>query len=142
MKGKDIQRGGGFRPFLVDGHAVKATGGKTPRPSPSPLGAVEAQVQATEDWPGASAHHASTRTLEKACLERDGYRCIVTGHFSNKTPAALLPAGGGTVNTQTCHIIPLALAQYDENENSAAVCVLLAILPRLFILGCYKMLMW
>lgn len=117
--------------------AVKATGGKTPRPSPSPLAAVEAQVQDAEDWLSASVHRPSTRSLETACLERDGYRCIVTGNFSMKAPPALFPAGVGPVNTQTCHIIPLALAQYNES-SAAAVGLLLSILPRPFISGPFQ----
>lgn len=84
--------------------AVKASGGNTPCPSPSPLAAVAAAVQNPVDWLSSSAHQLSTRSLESACLPRDGCRCVVTGHHNDKTPPALLPAGGGVVTTQAYHI--------------------------------------
>jgi hypothetical protein len=103
--------------------AVKTTGGKTPQPSPSPFADVEAEELAAEDWLGDSASSSSSaRRAEKSCLDRDGYRCVFSGHYSERAPQNRVPAGAIQVETQTCHIIPLALAQY--NESSTVVCVL------------------
>lgn len=101
---------------------VKATGGKTPQPTPSPLASEQAEVQELDDCISSSQAHLSTRMVGRTCLMRDGYRCVASEAWSTKTPQHLLPADvyGKQDETATCHIIPLSLAQYGDSHE--AVC--------------------
>lgn len=102
---------------------AKAAGGKTPPPSPSPINREESQVENVEESLGSSQTRPSTRTVETICLPRDGYRCLATQRWSRKAPQHLLPANFNISHlekTETCHIIPLSLAQYGDSEQAVS----------------------
>jgi hypothetical protein len=53
--------------------------------------------------------------LKKMCLERDGNRCMVTGHWEGDNA----PAGVRTTRTQAVHILPFCLANLCETQVRA-----------------------
>lgn len=106
---------------------VKATGAKTPRPTSSSSSADEqVEVQVFDNYISSS----QPRMVERICLQRDGYRCADTGAWSTKTPEHLLPANanGYLDDTETCHIIPLSLAQYGDSHEAVCFPPILAML--------------
>lgn len=104
---------------------VKAAGGATPLPSPSPWpfsSSSEEDDKATElpeESSNSSQNQPLTKGVEKHCLPRDGYRCVLSNIWSGKCPDELRPAHVSileTAPTQICHIIPLALAQAEHSS--------------------------
>lgn len=102
---------------------MKATGGATPAPSPSPFSDEGQGTQELEDTISPSQLRSSSRETEKHYLPRDNYKCIITGYWSHKAPKNHLPSNAGTIiNTQIAHIIPYSLAQHGQSVQD--VCLL------------------
>lgn len=61
-----------------------------------------------------STTRGNQQSLKKDCLERDGYRCMLSGHYD---PAAksIFPKtdwDGRVGGTQLAHILPFSLGRY------------------------------
>ncbi|KAL7800179.1 hypothetical protein V8C37DRAFT_414087 [Trichoderma ceciliae] len=56
------------------------------------------------------------------CLLRDGYRCIITGHYdkaSIRDRTMTVPSGIAYAPTQGAHILPFALGMFGDRHSSA-----------------------
>ncbi|KAF8464679.1 hypothetical protein BDZ91DRAFT_783580 [Kalaharituber pfeilii] len=96
--------------------------GKTPAPTPSPQFGAETRVEEIAGDIAASSRNQQ-RWLKKACLARDGNRCMLTGVYdgleSLKLPATEL-SDLKIGDTELVHIIPFALAMFGPNEVQQA----------------------
>ncbi|OAA55875.1 hypothetical protein SPI_08082 [Niveomyces insectorum RCEF 264] len=109
-----------LRNFLVDAilKPMMTAGGKQPQtPITSALFPdAEAEIEASMSTIQASFRRNQGR-LKAACLQRDGYRCAITGkvdaHWTHKVPQT----GRKGSRTQCAHILPFALRNFDE-ENA------------------------
>lgn len=81
-------------------------GGKTPSEfTPGPGGGIEDSIPITRD-PQAQ--------LREHCLERDGYRCVVTGQYSSDHRH---PPKSITTPLNAAHIIPFALGSFNTEDS-------------------------
>ncbi|KAF8449896.1 hypothetical protein BDZ91DRAFT_669441 [Kalaharituber pfeilii] len=101
--------------------------GPTPAVTPSPCFGAEGNVEeiASELEP---ITRNEQRWLKASCLERDNYRCVLSGIYDQNAVSKgqiVLPAGSDmdTGFTQAVHILPFAIGNFGESErrNIAAV---------------------
>ena len=97
----------------------KANGGKTPAPaeeSPFNLSRRNALVIETEIE---SSTRSDLAWLKDMCLRRDKFSCILTGfldHVSIANKRTIDHEGRLTLSTDVAHILPSALAGFDEKD--------------------------
>ncbi|CAG7924893.1 unnamed protein product [Penicillium olsonii] len=96
---------------------LKAQGGRTPTEvTPSPRLGIEDSIETLKSLNIEPIDRRSQTQLRHHCLERDGHRCVVTGHYSCKHPH---PPKALTTNLEAAHIIPFALVSFQVNNSKA-----------------------
>jgi hypothetical protein len=92
---------------------VRACGGKAPMASPSPFGDPDLMAGAMVD----TCSRNPLKKLKKLCLERDNYRCIVSGRYAMEAEGNFHDLSDNeirrqTVRTDISHIIPFTLGYW------------------------------
>ncbi|KAJ9374430.1 hypothetical protein DTO282F9_1425 [Paecilomyces variotii] len=99
--------------------SLKAEGGKTPSVTPSPFENADITFEEVSATMVESSSRKDQKALKKTCLERDNYRCVVTGFWDEaaqgKIPEEIM--GDRILNTELVHIIPFSLGKYDNNRQ-------------------------
>lgn len=94
---------------------MKLAGGNQPITEPSSNLAGMEQIESSLHEIEPSKRN-QTR-LKQDCLQRDGFRCSISGHYdwsSLEEGKVALPADGRLTITQCAHILPFALSDFDE----------------------------
>ena len=76
-----------------------------------------------------SSSRSEQTTLKAQCLQRDGFRCCLSGSYDIKSICSRLvqaPIGARVAITECAHILPFALREFNEKsaietENKAAI---------------------
>ncbi|PGH06438.1 hypothetical protein AJ79_06528 [Helicocarpus griseus UAMH5409] len=104
-----------FKPNELFFHfELKSAGGATPTSTPSTYEELEVQA---DELSGSLGSYASSKSLERICFPRDNFKRVVTQLMSQRMPQYLRPANSIPAPTQTCHIVPLALAQHGSSDQ-------------------------
>ncbi|KAF7719920.1 HNHc domain-containing protein [Penicillium ucsense] len=96
---------------------MKAQGGKTPTDiTPSPRYGVEDSIENLKSQDIEPITRGLQSQLRQHCLERDGYKCVVTGRYSGNHAH---PQNAPTTYLEAAHIIPFTLASFQSNDREA-----------------------
>lgn len=101
---------------------MKGWGGKTPHDlTPSPHSGVEDGIDNGDPIENLESSNIepirnSQSQLRHRCLERDGNRCLATGHYSH---GHAHPPNALTTHLQAAHILPFALGSREINDSEA-----------------------
>ena len=107
-----------------------AASGKNPK-TPPLYPAAEAEIDSSMDTIEPSLIN-DQQVLKLRCLQRDGYRCVVSsrvdGKYQGKVPGATT---GPRCRTECAHILPFALKNFDlQNAQQVSVALVARILTR------------
>ncbi|KAL1967979.1 hypothetical protein VTN77DRAFT_2396 [Rasamsonia byssochlamydoides] len=114
--------------ILVPMKARSATPTVTPSPFDDNDDAVK-QIAASMDE---SPSRKSQAQLEKLCLHRDNFRCMVTGIVDVDSKGMRASLAGISGPTQLSHILPLSIGRWDNNKQDHAVSQVWATLTKCF----------
>ncbi|KAJ5692831.1 hypothetical protein N7462_002254 [Penicillium macrosclerotiorum] len=96
-------------------YPLRALGGKTPSEiTPAPRAGVEDSIEELRSLNVRPITRGPQAQLRDHCLERDGYRCVVTGQYSSKHRH---PPNSITTILQAAHIIPFALGSFNVDNS-------------------------
>ncbi|KAJ5226702.1 uncharacterized protein N7469_006708 [Penicillium citrinum] len=96
---------------------MKAQGGRTPTVLiSSPRHGLEDSIQDIMSQNISPITRNLQYRLREHCLERDGFKCVVTGLWSRVHSH---PAGAPTGNLETAHIIPFPLGAFESSNRPA-----------------------
>lgn len=118
---------------LVEGllYRLKAHG-KTPSITPSPRTGYKESVEKMASQITESARRNSQKWLKKACLSRDGNRCVISGSFDYDTAVKLGENHDDEIEMELAHIIPFSVASYGTKEEHHTTSEIWANLVRYF----------
>ncbi|KAJ5121468.1 uncharacterized protein N7515_009429 [Penicillium bovifimosum] len=92
-------------------------GGKTPiEITPSPRSGVEDSIENLKSQNIEPISGSCQSRLRHRCLERDGNKCLATGHYSHNHAH---PQNAMTTHLEAAHIIPFALGSFQANDGEA-----------------------
>ncbi|OQE20482.1 hypothetical protein PENSTE_c013G04765 [Penicillium steckii] len=94
---------------------MKTQGGLTPTVSPRfELEDPIANLMSEDNDPISR----NLQQIRENCLQRDGFKCVVTGYYSRTHPR---PPSALTGNLETAHIIPFTLGTFDAVDRNVKV---------------------
>lgn len=95
---------------------MKTQGGRTPTEiTPSPREDIEDSIENLKILNIEPITRVPQTLLRRHCLERDGNKCVLSGHYSLNDPH---PNNVSTSHLEAAHIIPFALGLFQANDNA------------------------
>ena len=96
--------------------------GRTPFVTPSPRFNAEHDIEEiASEFHGVSSRNDQV-WLKSACLQRDGYKCVISGYYdlneAEKLSTSARASLPGTVTTQAAHILPFSLGSSEVSSSS------------------------
>lgn len=112
---------------------VKASGGETVPPSPSPVpeGSDDILNLKTKREPSSRSEQGK---LRRSCLQRDSYRCVLSGHTDESKGDDPAYSDAPLNSTDCAHILPFALASFDAESIAQVAKALFLSLADRFLL--------
>ncbi|KAL1969865.1 hypothetical protein VTN77DRAFT_7374 [Rasamsonia byssochlamydoides] len=98
---------------------MKAYGGKTPAVTSSPFDNADIETEEVAAMMIQPSSRKDQKSLKKMCLERDNFRCMVTGFWDRAARGIVSEEtmGDRILDTELAHIIPFSLGKYERREK-------------------------
>lgn len=100
---------------------LRASGGLTPALVDSPHPGYERSHQILHSEPMDSASRDAQQKLRERCLERDGYRCVITGARDPESVTRDDPEFNNCSDLQLSHILPFAIGAFKTEDEKRRI---------------------
>lgn len=94
---------------------MKVAGAKTAEITPSPRLGIEDSIEHLASMTDESMTRGPQQQLREDTLRRDGSKCVVSGHYDVQSEE--LYPDEVTADLETAHIMPFALAKFDNDDE-------------------------